>query len=353
MRNPTIVLSSKLFLTWILLLTIFVLAGGIIFEGLDNLSLLSLANWDGRHFLEIAEYGYKNKIQYAFFPFYPILINLVSKISGLSYLYSALSISMVSTLGLMYFLLTFIKECGFKNPLKILTYFLIFPTSFYLISVYSESLFLLFTLLTFYLGYKKKFYWAAIFAALSSSVRIAGLAVILGLITETFSSKLPLKDRIIVSLISSLGLLSYCSFLFIQTGNPLYFLTSELSWERGVTIPGENILSTIVYLAHFGVKPESFTLLSDLIFTVFSLGIALRSFKKLRLSLVVYSWAALFLPLVTSLLLSIPRFLLVIFPLFILTSQIKNRVFNISYVIISLTLLFLYFNFFIRNIWVS
>lgn len=353
MNKRSLILTSKILIIWLLLLTIFILTGGILLGDLENPNLLSLANWDGRHFLEIAQYGYKDKIQYAFFPLYPLLINLISNTSTLSYLHSALLLSVTSTFAVIYLLLNFLKQQNYQNPLKTLAYFLMFPTSFYLISVYSESLFLFFALLTFYLIGKKKFYLAAFFAALSSSVRIAGLAVTISLIAETFASKTSIKEKTVVLIISSIGLLSYCIFLFIQTGNPFYFLISELSWERGVTIPGENIISTIMYLSHNGVKPESFTLLSDLLFTVFGLGIAFRSFRNLKMNLNVYTWAALFLPLVTSLLLSIPRFLLAVFPLFILVAKIENRVFNICYVIISLTLLFLYFNFFIRNIWVS
>lgn len=353
MKYPNLVLSLKLFAAWIILLTIIALLGGSLFGGLNNYTFWDLANWDGRHFLEIAQRGYQNKIQYAFFPLYPILINTFASIFGINYLHSAILISMISTFGIIYFFLLFLKENKYKYPLRIVGIFLIFPTSFHLITIYSESLFLLFSLMTFYMAGKKKFYQAAIFAALSSSVRVAGVAVILALIVETFLEKTSLKTKITVSLLSSLGLLSYCTFLYIQTGNPLYFLISELSWERGVTLPGRNILNTILYLTNFGIKPESFTLLSDLVFTVFGLGIAIRAFKNLKPSLFIYTWAALLLPLFTSLLLSIPRFLLVVFPLFILISQIKNRIFSISYIIISLVLLFLYFNFFIRNIWVS
>lgn len=353
MKYLNLILTLKLFAAWIILLTIFALLGGIIFGGLNNFNLLSMANWDGRHFLEIAQQGYQNKIQYAFFPLYPILINIISSISGISLLHSALLISVASAFGIIYFFLLFLKENNYKNSLNIVAVLLIFPTSFYLISVYSESLFLLFTILTFYLAGKKKFYQAAIFAALSSSVRVAGVAVILALIFVIFREKTSLKTKIEVILLSSLGLLAYCTFLYTQTGNPFYFLISELSWERGVTLPGRNILNTIIYLTHFGIKPESFTLLSDLVFTVFGLGIAIRGFKNLKPSLVVYTWTALLLPLVTSLLLSIPRFLIVVFPLFILIAQLKNSIFKISYIVISLTLLFLYFNFFIRNIWVS
>jgi hypothetical protein len=52
----------------------------------------SLANWDGQHFLQIAEKGYLLPYQLAFFPLYPILIKICSsilqqKLSTLSYVF--------------------------------------------------------------------------------------------------------------------------------------------------------------------------------------------------------------------------------------------------------------------------
>lgn len=349
----TFLLSLKIYAVWILLLLLFVILGGMIFGGSNSLGFSDLANWDGRHFLDIARYSYGENVQYAFFPLYPIFINTISRITGLNFLWSGLLINLISTFGVIYIFLKLLLDLKFKNPVKILIYFLIFPTSFYLICTYSESLFLFFSLVTFFFAGRKKFLWASVFASLSVATRIAGVAVIAGLLVEILLSKTALREKIMVIVISSLGLLSYCLFLFFQTGNPLYFMISELSWERHITIPGFNILTIIQYIAYFGVRPESFTLFSDLLFTVFGIGMVIRSVKILKPSLFVYALTSILLPLTTSLLLSLPRFLIVIFPIFMAVSIIKNRVFHLCFIVVSLVLLFLYFNFFLRNIWVS
>lgn len=352
MGNP-LILSVKIFAVWILLLLLFVMLGGIIFGGSNSLGSYDLANWDGRHFLEIAEQGYGANIQYAFFPLYPLLINILSRLTGLDFFNSAILISLFSSFGVIYVFLKLLIDQKFTNPIKALIYLLIFPSSFFLVSAYSESLFLFLSLITFFLAGRKKFLWASVFASLSVATRIAGVAVIAGLFVEIFLSKTTLREKFLVVIISSLGLLSYCLFLFFQTGNPLYFMISELSWERHITIPGLNILTIIQYISYFGVRPESFTLVSDLFFTVFGLGMVIRSVKTLKPSLFVYALTSILLPLTTSLLLSLPRFLIVIFPIFMTASIIKNRVFHLGFMIVSLVLLFLYFNFFLRNIWVS
>lgn len=351
MIGKTLSLSLKLFTTWILLLAFFILIGDFIFGADTNFNLLSFSNWDGRHFLDIAKYGYLQNIQYAFFPLYPLLTNSLAKISQGNYLLSGLLVNLLSTLGIIYYFLKLLKNE--KNSLKILISFLIFPTSFYLISFYSEAVFLLFTLMSFFYTKNKNYYLGALFASLSSITRVTGIAVILFFFYEIYRSQKSLPEKILFFLISISSFSLYCIYMFLNTGNPFYFLVSEITWDRVVTIPGFNIFVVIEYIARHGVKPESFTILFDLLFTIFGLGIGIKVWKNLKPAFSIYTWSSLILPLTTALLLSMPRFILVIFPLFIAMAQIKNRIFNISYFVTCLTLLFLFFNFFLRHIWVS
>lgn len=344
-------LSLKLYLSWLLLLLIFYLIGQMIFGDALTINSLSLANWDGRHFLDIAKFGYTNPIQYAFFPLYPLTVRLLAVILGGNFLYAGLLVNFFSAFFIIYLFIKLLES--YKSKIKTLIYFLLFPTSFYLISFYTESLFLLLAMLSFYSINTKKLYQAALFGSLASLTRISGIAVIAVVVFEIFLSKKSLKEKIISFIISISGLVIYCSYLFYMTGNPFYFLISELDWDRAISFPGFNIFTAIHFLANYGLKPESFTILSDLIFTVLGIGLAIRVWKYLNPAYSIYTIISLYLPLATALILSMPRFLLVIFPLFITLAQIKNRIFNISYMLISITLLFLYFNFFLRVIWVS
>lgn len=348
-----LVLSLKIFFAWILLIILFLAVGITLFGQPSVINLLSLANWDGRHFLDIAKNGYTDNIQYAFFPLYPSLISLLSKFLNGNYHLSGFLINLASSFGIIYYFIKLLNEYDLKVKIKILMYFLIFPTSFYLLAIYSEATFLLFTLMSFYFAKYKKFYISALFVSLSLITRISGVAVFAAFAYHVYTTKKSLHEKILILAISLSGMVGYCGYLFYVTGNPFYFLISELTWDRSITLPGLNIFAAVEYLAVFGIKPESYSILFDLIFTVFGLGIAIKVWKNLNLKYSIYSWISLLLPLTTALILSMPRFILVIFPLFIALSQIKSRIFNISYVVISLTLLFLFLNFFIRNIWVS
>lgn len=352
MKGNVLSLSSKIFSCWLLLVILFILGGGLIFGDLSSITLLDFANWDGRHFLEIAGKGYSNKVQYAFFPLYPLLINLFANFLNTSFLFSGILINLTSVFGSIYMFLKLLHKYK-ENLVKPTLYLLIFPTSFYLITAYSESLFLFLSLLTFFFAEKRNFFYAAFFAALTSLARITGVAVIVGLAVFIINSNIRLRKKISTLLLSMSGFILYCLYLYVQTGNPFYFFISELTWGRSIEIPGANIRDAVVYTAVNGIRPESFTILSDLLFTIFGLGMGIRVVRFLKPPLAVYTIVALFIPLTTALLLSVPRFLLVVFPIFIVLSKINNRIFNTGYVIISLTLLFLYFNFFLRNIWVS
>lgn len=352
MKVNSLSLALKLFILWLLLLFFFFLTGNLLFGGGNDLSFSSLANWDGGHFIDIAQQGYTDKVQYAFFPLYPLLINFSAGLSNINFLYAGLLVNLITAFGTVYVFILLLNEYA-QNSIKTTFYFLIFPTAFFLITAYSEGLFLFLTLLTFFFAERKKLLLAAFFATLTTLTRITGIAVVLSFAAYIFFLKVPLGKKISVFSISISGLILYCIYLYLQTGNPFYFLVSELNWGRTISIPGLNILDSVTYIVVAGLKPESFTIFFDLIFTIFGLGMGIRVVRFLKPALGVYTIAALFIPLTTALLLSVPRFILVVFPIFIVLSKINNRIFNVSYVIISLVFLFLYFNFFLRNIWVS
>lgn len=350
--NKDLILTFKLFSFWILMLVVFVYLGGIIFGDLSSIKISGLGNWDGEHFVAIADKGYTERLQYAFFPLYPLTVNFISNILSISLLSAGLMVSLISSFGIIFFFIKILKRLGETDYIKTIIYFLIFPTSFYLIAVYSESIFLLFTLMAFYMVFEKKLLLGVVFVALASSSRVVGIATALGVITETYITNKNYNDRIL-SFFALSGFLIYCLYLFLTFNNPLYFLVSELNWDRVVTLPGKNIWETNLYLAYYGLDGSYYTIFLDLLFTIFGIGFGLRTIRFLRPSLYLYTILCLLIPLTTSILLSFPRFLIVVFPIFILVGRIKNKIFQTTYAVCCLTLLFIFFNLFLRNIWVS
>lgn len=319
----------------------------------------SFANWDGGHFLGIAEHGYSEKFQYAFFPLYPLAIKLLNQITG-NYLLAALLISTVASflgIQLLYKLvaLDFDKQSlptGKKVAEKVVLAILFFPASFFFLTAYSEGLFFFLVVAAFYCFRKRKIFWATVFALFASATRLAGLALVLGLLAEVLVTT-GFNRKNIILLLSPLGFLVYCWYLYTQTGDPFYFITAERHWQRVLSIPGLGFWETIRNLTTPNFISQYPYFLTDLIFAVFGVGMVFRSFRFLPKSFAIYSLISVSLPMFTPLLSSMPRFLLPIFPIFILIALVRNKYAIFVYQLVSVMLLGLFVTLFINGYWVS
>ena len=298
------------------------------------------ANFDGLHYLSLAENGYENlysQSQYAFFPVYPYLIKTFSFLG--SYLASALVISHLSLiLGLYIFykliLLDFKKEVA-KTACFLL---LIFPTSFFFGSVNSEPLFFLLTVSVFYLARKKLFLLAALTALLASATRFIGIFLWPVLIIELWqankeSIKQTLKDpRFVLMFLPPLGLISYMRFQFFHTGNWISFITSQPEFGANRVVNKLILLHQVFYryfkmltLLNPFADPIYFTVALELIITVLFLVLVFYTFKKARLSYAIFATFSVLIPTLTGTFSSMPRYALTIFPAFIVLAWFFNR----------------------------
>lgn len=314
--------------------------------------LLSFSNWDGGHFIGIAQKGYQENYQYAFFPLYPVLIKSLNYIVG-NYNLSAFLISAISAFFALQILFRLISlDFDKKLAQNVILFLLFFPTSFYLLLSYSESLFMLLTVLTFYFLRQKKFIWATLAAILVGSTRFVGLAVILGFLIEIQLTEGISKKNWYV-LFAPLGLVFYCWFLYTQTGDPFYFVTAENHWQRYLSIPGVSFWESLKNLIGGQFLNSYPTLGLDLVLAIFGLGLTLRTFRFLPISYSIYSFISIFIPLLTPTLSSIPRFVLPIFPIFIVLALVKNEYLKLCYQVFGLMFLSALSILFINGYWVS
>lgn len=311
----------------------------------------SLANWDGGHYLGIAK-SYNQSFQYAFFPLYPLLINLVSKVTG-GFLTAGVLISFISGLiavNLLYQLV--ILELDKQHAHKAVLALLFFPMSFYLLTVYTESLFLLFAVATFFFVRKKRLLFATITAALASATRLAGLGVVLGLfINIYFTYGINRKNWYVI--FAPLGFILYSYYLYQHTGDPFYFITAEKYWHRETVVPGSALFNNLQQVVSPGFISQNFRAFLDFIFAVIGIGLVLRAGRKLSIDYTIFSIFSLIMPLFSPTLLAVPRYLLTIFPIFIVISQVKNQYLIFAYQVFSLLLLAGFAILFITGNWVS
>lgn len=313
--------------------------------------LQNLANWDGGHYLAIAKNGY-TKNQLVFFPFYPVLINLVSKVTG-DFLSAGLLISFVSIFLAANFLYRLVSmDFGRQYTAKTLLALLSFPLAFHFLTVYTESLFLSLTLATFLLVRKKRYFLATVCAALASATRLVGLATVLSLVLPIYLTERFNRKNWWV-LFSPVGFFIYCFYLYTQTGDPFYFVKGQTEfWHGGLALPGSAVIYAIKHLTLDAIAANLRNLL-DLVFTLFGIFCVWQVGRKLSLDYAIFSVISLILPMFSPTIVAIPRYLVTIFPIFIIMAFYKNQYAVLFYQLISLMLLSVYAILFINGYWVS
>lgn len=199
------------------------------------------ANWDGKAYQDIALTGYEPVLT-VFFPFYSILIKTLTLV-GISSFWAGFLISNTATILAMFFLFKLIL-LDFKESIakKAILALIIFPTSFYLVSLYNESLALFTIVAAFYFTRKKKWGWAAIFAGFASITRLTGLAAIIGIFFEYLINQDSLKNSLKINLFWK----SKINRLFLYLFGLIILLNLFLGFSSNTLVTG--IISTLLDL---------------------------------------------------------------------------------------------------------
>lgn len=149
------------------------------------------ARWDSEWYINIVETGYSCQPQElcnaVFFPLYPLLIKLFSFLPGVNYYSAAFLISNLAIFGavIVFYNLLLLKYSP-QIAQRAVWFLLVFPTSFFLTAIYTESLFLFLSILCFYFGFKDKWKMAGIIGLLASFTRITGFLLFFPLLWEFF-----------------------------------------------------------------------------------------------------------------------------------------------------------------------
>lgn len=313
--------------------------GGEIKNYLNAPLLWAWGNFDGQHYLSIARYGYK-PLQYFYFPLFPLFVGKVARIFGsdiLTYQLSGLIVTHVAfILGLFGMWKLFLLDYKRTKVEMAILLLLLFPTSFYFVSFYTESLFFVLAIWSFYFARRKNWPLAGILAGFAAATRIVGLVLLPSLLIEAWlSSGRNLKGFILnafsIILLSPLGLIVYMVYLNKVTGDPLVFfhLISIFGDQRASNLV---ILPQVFYRYIFKIFPN-LTFYFPAVFTTvleFSVGIlfliiVLYGLFKLRLSYWVYLTGVYIIPTLSGSFSSLPRYMLIAFPAFILAAELMTR----------------------------
>ena len=296
--------------------------------------------WDSAHYNFIATNGYQWINSTVFFPLYPLMMRIVSYFIPFdnSTVIAGFFISNFSLLIALFYFYKLIKlDFSDKISRRAILYLLIFPMSIFLASIYTESLFLMLSIASFYYARKKNYKTSSIFIFFACLTRFAGIFLFISILFEylyqnNFKLKfLKSRDSFFIYL-SSLGLIAYMFFLYIKFQNPFIFVNLQSEWGRNFSPIWEIFFDSIKYI--FINIDKFFTLeyFNNLVklsyFLLFSV-ISVFVWKKIRKSYALYMLISIIIPLLSGSMASINRYVLVLFPAFILLATVgENKLYH-------------------------
>jgi hypothetical protein len=310
-----------------------------------------LARWDSAWYLRIAHDGYSGGADAAFFPLYPLLVRglVLPHASEAALLVSAYVVSLACFLGALWLLQRLVElELGRRVAVATVWLIALFPASLYFGAPYSESLFLLVSVGAFYAARTGRWAWAGSLAAAAAATRSAGIVLFVPLFVLWLDSR-PRRSVDLAWLgLAPIGLATYALYLGLDHGDAFAFIDAQKAWYRdfagpfvgvwdGTTAAWDGIRQLVsgsretAYFAPAAGDPFRIAAINLLLFSflVFAFVAVVGAFRRLPRAYGAYALAALALPLSYPVgpqpLMSLPRFLAVLFPLFIWLAVVSEE----------------------------
>ncbi|MEP7134075.1 MAG: hypothetical protein ABI904_03995 [Chloroflexota bacterium] len=259
-------------------------------------------------------------------PLFPLLIRLIKPITGNAFL-AGLIIAHLATLyalKLLYDLYT--QSEGKLAGRSTLLYFLIYPTSFYLFSAYTESLFIVTALLALRAMQMKSWNWAGFWVFCAISTRLQGAALLLPLLYLMWRDA-PFLGKIqhwTGSAFAGIGMLFYL-FLRSTQVKDIAIPFSEPDWHARLVPPWETYAYAVQTL--LSGKFNYIDFLNWFVMTLFVV-LLLLGWRKTPMEYNLYTAFSLLIILTriveTQPLISMSRYSLTLFPVFLTIGRVDK-----------------------------
>ncbi|MDP9412201.1 MAG: glycosyltransferase family 39 protein [Actinomycetota bacterium] len=307
------------------------------------------AHWDGAWYSQIATEGYgeRSPESTAFFPLYPVLLRFGSALPGGPALWGVL-ISLLCTALALFFVYRIAERLFDARAARAATLALaFFPTAFFLNAVYTEALFLALTAgAVWAAGVRRDLLLAGVFGALAAATRNVGVLLMIPLLFEWMRQRREFGRRGLLGVaLVPMGLAGYALFLWMRFGEPLLFARQQRAyWEREPTSPlttagdawrsaGEGMKYVLdpstLFLSTSATPALDASNAFNLAFLAVFLVVMVAGFVVLPPGLSLYTFLIVLLPVLTPAprfpLMSMPRFVLGAFPVFLVLGYLLSR----------------------------
>jgi hypothetical protein len=289
-----------------------------------------LARWDSVWYLAIANDGYPagDPRRAAFFPLYPLLLRAAKALVG-SPIVAGVVVSLVCfavALVLLHRLTAL--ELGPAAADETVWALALFPAAVFFSAVYSEALYLMLSIGCLYAARTGRWAWAGALGALGAATRSAGVLLVVPLAIMWFARGGPahprrqLRDAAWIALVP-VGLAAFCAALALGGGDAFAPLHAQDVWFRHFAGPFVGIWDATAATwrgVHHLDAPSARADIVLFCFLVLAVPAVVGVVRRLPPAYGAYVVAALALPLSYPVgpqpLMSLPRFLAVLFPLF-------------------------------------
>lgn len=298
-----------------------------------------LARWDSVWYREIAAEGYRydpvSTENIGWYPLYPLLVRVIASALGAPLFTAGIALSLICLLGVLLLLGDlFATGSGRETAGWSLGALLLFPTAFFLASFYTESLFLLTTVGAFWAARSGRWLAAGVFGMGAALTRFNGFLILVPIAWFVATSlrgrwKSAGAGHAAALGLPALGAAIFPAFLWWRWGDPLLYLRSKDL--------GNNKRATPIWELVERVAQDGWTRLRDpaaggmldwltgFFATVLFVALTVLLFRRRELAGALYCASALLLLLHSGNLDGMPRFVLSLFPCFLVLGDLLRR----------------------------
>jgi hypothetical protein len=298
-----------------------------------------LARWDSGWYYGIARDGFRfdaaaHQNNVGFYPLYPLAMRGVHGVLAIPLFSAGILVSAGCLLGGLLFAAELAAEIlGPEAAVPAVVALLFYPTSFYFLSVYTESLFLFTTALAFWSARRGLWLLAGIAGALASMTRFNGFLIALPIawIAWTYAKgwKAVRWRCAIAPVLTLAGAAAFPVFLWLRFGDPFLYIRSTVAGWPQKPAPFWTLLAATVRAApgHFaaGLSGRELGYWLELGTAILFTLLTIELFRKKLIPEGIYCLSTLLLMFSTGTLYGFARYALYLFPCFFLLGQLRSR----------------------------
>ena len=317
----------------------------------------AFARHDSGWYFDIARKGYDataaaagGRSNIAFAPVYPLLMRYVGRAFGRAPGDVYLGGIVVSWASFVLAMVVLYRLAALDLPRRraeravLLT--AIFPFSFFFGAVYTESTFLLFTLLSFYGFRTQRWALGGLAGAVATATRVTGILMWPALAWIAWRAATPTpRDRLAAAaalMVATLGFVGYCAYIYALSGQPLLWATALTRWGSGYHPGGAPWTAPVDLVHRLLTHPYAFLASEPMaVYDTLYGGTAVLFaaaipfvWRKFGAAYGLFMLLNLYLPLSSGAFEGLGRYCSVLFPAFIWLASIRLRFVHTSLVVV-------------------